>query len=245
MSWGEQVFRYCERGQDVGLFAEPLNVASNLAFLVVAGIAARRLRHARAREAAGKQSMPPETLALASMIALVALIGLGSLVFHVTATRWAQIADVAPITAFMVLYLAFALRALLCLRWPWVALGTAAFAAALGLAVAACSPSEGDMRLACLNGGAAYVPALLALAGVGGVLGMRGHAAGPRLLSAAAVFLVSLVMRTADLALCPATGLVFARPPGLHFLWHILNAVALHLLLEAAAAPDERKITLR
>jgi hypothetical protein len=42
------------------------------------------------------------------------------------------------------------------------------------------------------------------------------------------VFAISLAFRTADSALCPAF------PLGIHFIWHVLNAVVLYLLLHTA-----------
>ena len=47
---------------------------------------------------------------------------------------------------------------------------------------------------------------------------------------AALLFAISLGLRTADLALCPAF------PLGTHFAWHILNAVVLYVLLRTAMA---------
>ena len=46
--------------------------------------------------------------------------------------------------------------------------------------------------------------------------------------NAAVVFAISLAFRTADIALCPAF------PLGIHFIWHILNAVVLYVLLRTA-----------
>jgi hypothetical protein len=80
------------------------------------------------------------------------------------------------------------------------------------------------------------VPPLLVLAGVGGLLRLRGHPAGARLLMAGAVFLAALAFRTADMFLCAATGLLWSRPAGLHFVWHLLVAATVHLLLTAAIA---------
>lgn len=244
MSWSEQVFRYCERGLDTGFLAEPLNALTSLAFLVVAGVAAHRLLRNRAvastlllaGSAAGSAGDRTTGTLLALMVTLVAAIGLGSFLFHVTATRWAQIADVAPITVFMLVYLALALREFLELRWSSVALGVTAFAFLLYLSARFCPPSRvvGALGETCLNGSVRYIPALVALVGVGWLLQARAHPAAPRILTAAAVFLVALLLRTLDLALCSKPALFWTRPLGLHFLWHLLNAATLYLLLGAA-----------
>lgn len=241
MSWSEQVFRYCERGLDTGFLAEPLNALSSLAFLIVASFAAQRMQRNRAtasalRRAPGSFGNRSTATLLALMIALAVLIGLGSFLFHLTATHWAQIADVAPITMFMLVYLALALHAFVGLRWPAVALGVAAFACLLYLAARICQLSEATRALGetCLNGSARYVPALLVLVSLGWLLHTRAHPAAPRILAAASVFLVALALRTLDPTLCSKAGIVWARPFGLHFLWHLLNAATLHLLLVAA-----------
>ncbi len=227
MHWSEQVLRYCERGQETGLLAEPLNAASNIAFLVAALAAART--HAAQPARAGDATVAVVRL----LIALVALIGLGSLVFHMLATRWAQLADVVPIAAFMLLYLAFALRVLLGCGWTGVALGLGAFVLALAIALAVCAPGEASLSPLCLNGTLGYAPALLALAGVGMALRTRRHPAAGAMLTAAGVLAVAMAMRSADMAACAATELA-GHPRGLHVLWHLLNAAALYLLMKAA-----------
>jgi len=57
----------------------------------------------------------------------------------------------------------------------------------------------------CLNGSIAYVPALAAMIVIGGYLRVRGHPAAFGILSAGAVFAVSLTLRTLDPALCNET----------------------------------------
>jgi hypothetical protein len=248
MSWGEQIFRYCERGHDPGLLAEPLNVLSNLAFLAAAIVAARQLRAphslcATSRSGSESGRTVDATCAAAwVMILLVALIGVGSFLFHVTATRWARLADVIPITAFMLVYLAFALRVLLEQSWAAVGIGLGAFVLALAAASNLC-PADDPSVPGCLNGTMAYAPALLALAGVGAVLRRRGHADAGALLAAAGIFLISMAMRSADVDLCEATRIA-GHATGLHVLWHLFNAAALYLLLRVPIGEVHRRIAL-
>lgn len=233
MGWTDQVFRYCERGSDPQLWAEPANALSNVAFLIVAGIAAVRMAQPRPPGV-----MPSDRLALIlvpSLIALVALIGVGSFLFHLTATRWARLADVLPIAAFMLLYLAFALRCFVGLSVSKVVLGIAAFVAAFLAVTAFCPPGES----VCLNGTVGYAPALAALMAIGAVLHWRSHPAAGGLLIAATVLLLSMVMRTIDLDACSALSIA-GRPVGSHFLWHLLNALVLHRLLTAAVNAARR-----
>jgi hypothetical protein len=85
----------------------------------------------------------------------------------------------------------------------------------------------------CLNGSLVYLPALLAMAIVGGLLADRKHPAAPFILWAALIFAISVTFRSLDLALCDAYQ-IQGRKIGTHFAWHLLNGLALFLLLRAS-----------
>jgi len=228
MNWGAKIFRYCERGADPGLWAEPANAVSNAAFIIAAIAAAIVLVRARR----GDLALPEWFLTT-----VLVVIGIGSFLFHTFATRWSAIADVAPIGVFMFAYLAYALRRLLRAPWVIVAMGLALFAAAMHYAGEIdCRPALLSVTAAargpCLNGTVGYVPAFLAMIVIGAMMALRGRAGAWHLLLAASVFFVSMVFRTVDFEVCALTrvgGHVF----GTHFLWHILNATTLFLLLLA------------
>lgn len=185
---------YCER-LGPGLLAEPLNAFTNLAFLLAALHAWR-----------GADGRPDARL----LAALVAVIGLGSGLFHTLATHAAQWCDVLPIGVFQLSFLWLylhrvrGLAATLCAAWLTL----------FGVALAAAAPLTTP-----LNGSLAYAPALLALTALG-VSHLR-RLRDPSLLLAAALFLVSLTARSVDLAFCGRW------PAGTHFLWHLLNALLL------------------
>jgi hypothetical protein len=46
---------------------------------------------------------------------------------------------------------------------------------------------------------------------------------------------VSLALRTADFAVCDAF------PPGTHFIWHVLNATVLYVLLRTAIGETRKE----
>lgn len=214
-----KIFAYCERGSDPAFWAEPLNALTNCAFIIAALIALWLWGRSSDRRG----------IAELLLILLVFVIGVGSFLFHTYATRWAVIADTAPIGIFMVAYLAYALRRYL--RWHWLAViaGLAVFFVALWQArTIRCDGG------ACLNGSVGYLPAFAALILIGGALLVRGHPAGRYVFGAGIVFAVSLTFRTLDRILCPQTTLIAGAPLGTHFMWHILNAVLLYLLLHAA-----------
>ena len=221
----EKIFAYCERGTDPAFWAEPLNAISNAAFLIAA-IAAlmewNRGRHdLRGNDLGGGVEL--------SLIALVAVIGIGSFLFHTFATRWAAVADVLPITLFMFAYLGYALPRFLGLSWIATIVGLAAFFAAISMAESTtCGGSP------CLNGSVGYVPALAALGVIGAWLAYIAHPASRPILTGTALFAVSLAFRTLDRSICPATALFGGREFGTHFIWHVCNAALLYLLLRAA-----------
>lgn len=238
MSLGEQVFRYCERGQDASLWAEPFNATSNLAILGVAAAAALRWRRDMAR-APGATARAEDRSGIGLLIALTACVGLGSLLFHTFATRWARLADVIPIGLFMLGYLAFALRRYL--GWSrartLVALGVFLGLTALAASVSCPRGLAGITTYArepCLKGTMGYAPALAALLLTGATLRSR-HPAGRALLLAAGLFLMAMLLRWMDMRACPWT-VVLGQPRGTHALWHLLNAATLHVLLGAALA---------
>src|SRR3954452_2771936 len=232
-AWSDPVDLYCER-LDASFWAEPLNAVSNAAFLIAAGAALLRWRHAGASD-----------LPVLLLIVVVAVVGIGSFLFHTLANRWSELADVLPIAVFIYGYFLLAMRRFLGLGAP----------AAIALTLLFAGFSFGFVRLWLLafgprgveitNGSVGYFPAALALLGVGGLLVAAGRSAdgagapavatfgaraqaGRSLLRAALLFVVSLLFRSVDLALCGSW------PLGTHFVWHVLNAALLFRLVDAA-----------
>lgn len=237
MNGFEQVFNYCERGTDPSFWAEPVNAWTNAGFLVAAMAAAMKLART---QRAGPEAPAGDIAVLGGMIALVIAIGTGSFLFHTFATRWALVADVAPITVFTLAYLVYALKRFLGWGWPAVGLAVPAFLLAGSLASGVTcptwtGPASVDATTAhavgapCLNGSLGYLPALIALWGTALAARHLGLGSWKTLFVAAGVLSVSLGFRTVDLAAC---GALLAR--GTHGAWHLLNAGALYLLLSAA-----------
>ncbi len=216
-----KIFAYCERGNDPTFWAEPINAITNAAFLLAA-LAAWMLWRSERGLGAG--------LAELILLLIVAVIGIGSFLFHTYAEGWAALADTIPIGIFMVGYLGYALRRYL--GWGVVATLAALVVFFASLAASSMVRCNGGP---CLNGSVAYFPAFAVLIVIGVFLSLRGHRAGAYLTAAGLVFAASLTFRTIDQILCAQTsGLIGEDPLGTHFLWHILNATLLYLLLRAA-----------
>jgi len=201
---------YCER-TTASLFAEPLNAVSNLAFIVAGWLTWREFQRGPSRD---------DTL-ITWLIVLMPIVGIGSLTFHTFGTQWASWADVIPILIFMLLYLWLAMRRFL--LWPMGVSAVALLVFLLStLALERMAPAT------FLAGGAMYLPTIAACLVI--VLAPIDADRQVRRIIAVAVaqFLVGFTFSSLDEPLCATL------PIGLHYFWHLSNAVVLYLLVYAA-----------
>lgn len=214
MDWLLAVDIYCER-TSLAFWAEPINALSNLAFPIAALWAAV--------EAKRRQIATPVIWVL---ITMAALIGFGSFLFHTFANVWSELADTLPIWSFVALFVFTAIHRIGGVKpgkLAAIALGMAALVTVMFLAT-----GEGQTSTAPdpLNGSGQYAPAVIALLVFAVLSYRRRHPMWHWISATAAVFLLSLTARTFDMALCPSL------PIGTHFIWHILNALMIGLLLQ-------------
>ena len=203
---------YCER-TGPGLWNEPLNALTNVAF-IIAGLIALRLWRAQ----------PGLTFRngwdLLLLIALLFAIGIGSALWHTFATGWASAADTFPILLFISVYLlSFLARLAGC-----GVTGTVGWFALFQLANRGV---KGQFPPDFLNGSVFYLPTWATLLIMSGLLTTRRHPAARDFALATGVFTLSLLLRTVDESVCSAL------PSGTHFLWHVLNSIVLYMLLAA------------
>jgi hypothetical protein len=213
-SWPDMcraVDHYCER-TSAAFDAEPVNAVTNFAFPI--GAAILWLRY-------GKRSMMAGRGLIITLILAMAIVGFGSLLFHVVGTRWAEWGDVIPILGFILLYLWFVLTYL-------VGLPAILKIAILAIFFIATVYLEAGVPGDVLWGGALFIPTILVFITIGVVLKRRGHPAGSAMLAAMAVFFCAYFFRSLDHAICDAF------PLGTHFMWHLLNATLLFLLIRLA-----------
>jgi len=211
--WFSPIDNYCER-LDASLFSEPLNAISNGAFLIAAFVLFMRYR------AVGRRDF--EVLAL---IALVAVVGLGSLAFHTFANGLSMMADVMPTAVLVVTYIWVAFRRLLLWR------GRSALGAIALFFVAAFIVGMVPQAYA-FNGSIAYLPCFGVLLFLWAQLAAKQHVEAITLKKAVLVFMASLTFRSVDMQWCA----VF--PLGTHFLWHCFNGILLTLLVRAVLRKD-------
>jgi hypothetical protein len=199
MRWTEVIDGYCER-LGPGLWAEPLNAVTNAAFLIAAMVVWRRTT-----------GFPVARL----LAAILAVIGLGSFAFHTFATRWAALADVAPIGLFILVYIYAANRHVW--GWPFWAAGLGAVVFVPYAMVV--TPLFARLPFFAISSFYWSVPLLIAAYAL--MLRRRLPDVARGLGQGAAILTASLVARSLDEPLC------VALPLGTHFLWHVLNALML------------------
>lgn len=200
MNWSDVVDGYCER-TDASYWSEPVNALTNLSFVVAAALTWRLAR--------ANADRPGQLLAVAA-----GLIGLGSYLFHTHATRWALQADVWPIRVFVLLFVGLAAVRFLGTR-RWVGVAAAAGFALVTAAVIAAADAAGTT----FNGSIGYATVPVAMALMAALVVRRDRSTALGLLLGAAIFVVSLALRTVDRELCGTL------PIGTHFGWHVLNGV--------------------
>ena len=206
MDWFDPVNGYCER-LGPGLWSEPLNAVTNLAFLLAAALMWPRVR-----------GIPYGRALCAVLIA----IGLGSGLFHTVAERWAGLADVLPILGFILLYLWAVNRGVWHLGRAAAGVGVALFFPwAAGAAVL-----FGHL-IPALGSSAGYAPVALLILLYAAALARRAPAFAANMALGALILSLSIAARAVDLPLCSRW------PTGTHFLWHLLNALMLGWMIEA------------
>ncbi len=214
MNWNEAIDAYCERtGPEY--WSEPVNAVTNLAFILAAAVMWRRCQG-------------PGMAMGRAMCAVLAVIGIGSWLFHTHATAWASTADVLPILGFILLYVFAASRDFLGLK-PWLAgLATAAFIPYAALTVPLWQKVPG------LGSSAGYAPVPVLILLFAFLMRHRDPATARSLALGAGILIVSLTFRTLDEPICAAL------PLGTHFLWHILNGLMLGWMIEVWRRPQVR-----
>lgn len=196
MDWLASVDAYCER-LGPGYWAEPVNALTNAAFVLAAMLVwpyARGLGRA--------------------MCVLLAVIGVGSWLFHTHANRLTGVMDTTPILAFILLYVFAASRDLLGLRGWMAGLAVLGFFPFSALLV----PVFRDLGMGSSSG---YAPVPVLILIYAALLWRRRPGVARGLAVGAGILCLSLAARMADMPICGRF------PLGTHFLWHILNAVML------------------
>jgi hypothetical protein len=203
---------YCER-TDASLWSEPVNALTNL---LIFGAGFFGLAQVRSRKTGGYAEV---------LCWWVVVIGLGSLLFHTTALELTKWADIIPIATFTLAMAIFCLRRFSGLGWP----KTVAYFIAYFIAISIVTYLIPSWLSEASNGTTAYLPALAGFAFFGVVALAYRSPAGWYCIACAAILLVAFFFRAVDQDVCGWF------PLGTHFLWHILIALMLGVILVAVA----------
>lgn len=205
---------YLERHSD-GLFAEPFNALSNIAFFVAAYLLYRVASRDPEDQRWECRVLPP----------LLAAIGAGSLLFHTARNGYTFLCDVVPIGAFIVLAMFSLVRGLIKNN----GLRTA-FLLTFAL-IQTMTPR------AALNGSAPYIVTLaILLTLIPAAIYKCGRKAMPLILLSFSLA-AAIIFRAIDLAASP----VF--PMGTHWLWHIFATISAYLAAKFVIQETNSRLT--
>jgi hypothetical protein len=214
MNWLKPIDIYCER-LDASFWAEPINVLSNIAFLIAAILAWRLYQKTRSKKT------PKE---VPFLIAMLGIIGVGSFFFHSFANTWSLLADVLPILFFQILALWIFLK-------RFLNYSSAICAALILLFVVLSQGLSTYVPQAFLNGSAGYLPSLAGQWLIAYGLRHTHKKASQKMWQAGGIFIASLTFRSMDMAMCESVAI------GTHFMWHVLNALMLYTVISATLRP--------
>lgn len=207
----DYVDNYCER-LTPGLWAEPINALTNVAFVIAGLVLLRILAKAPARAPVSVWLLPITTT----------VVGLCSLAFHTFATGFTGMLDSLSIVAFILIAAVVTVHQVWDVPWRWAWLAAPGYLAFAAVFTAVLS----SLGVPSVLGG--YLGAAAGLVGFGVAIRVAAPTElkhlGTQLLWTAALFGVSLTLRTLDGPVCDVV------PIGTHFLWHCLNATVLFLV---------------
>ncbi len=204
---------YCER-LDVTLLSEPLNLCSNIGFIVAAWMVQR-----------DSQTLPPaQRASIKRLYGLIYCIGIGSSLFHSFANLVTMALDVLPISLYIIYFLG---------HWNTTLMGYSPkkSASILGLWLLLTLVLSFGLKSLPLAGSQTYLSVALFLpwmayqqkAIFSASSTYKSFEYPQDLTLASIIFIASLLFRTIDPFICPLWQY------GTHFLWHLLNSILLFL----------------
>ena len=195
---------YCER-LDIGIWAEPINAVTNIAFILAAIIMWLRC----------KNLVEGKILSF-----LLFSIGCGSFLFHTYAQTWAALLDVTAILIFILTYIFVANRRFLVWSKMVSLIGVILFFPYQLLLVSILS------NIQFFGSSVQYIPVAILIFIYSGLLRESEPNLSRGLFIGAAILCLSIISRTVDEPLCSILSV------GTHFVWHILNAIMLSWMIE-------------
>ena len=195
---------YCER-LDIGIWAEPINAVTNVAFILAAIIMWLRC----------KNLVEGKILSF-----LLFSIGCGSFLFHTYAQTWAALLDVTPILIFILTYIFVANLKFLAWSKMVSLIGVILFFPYQLLLAGILS------NIQFFSSSVQYIPVAILIFIYSGLLRKSEPNLSRGLFIGASILCLSIIFRTIDEPFCSTLSV------GTHFVWHILNAIMLSWMIE-------------
>lgn len=207
MNLTQNIDIYCERLVP-GILAEPINFITNIAFFLSFILLFRQYK----KRTFGDKATAKYSLIL---IYLVLLMGIGSFIFHLYGTVWAAITDTLPIMIFIILYLYLSIRFYLNQS---IIIATLSLLAFLFF--------NFFLSYIGIEEISSYLMALFSMLIISILAYLRKeYDISMGLLISSLIFIVSLSFRQIDALSCSYLSI------GTHWVWHILNAILLYVLV--------------
>ena len=209
---------YCESG--IGIFStQPINTISNIALLIAAYFAYRLVMIKEVKD---------RTVKILPFV--IAITGIGSMLWHGMPHSLTNFADTLPLSTFVLISLFLFLEKLLekrVLVWK------------IFLAFILVETPFMFHLLPSINGFLPY--SIVLIFGAFLVYGLikKSKALTPDLVIIISLFATALIFRTLDLIICP----IFSV--GTHFIWHILNALVLYLVVRVLVLLNLKTISIK
>ena len=195
---------YCER-LDIGIWAEPINAVTNVAFILVAIFMWLRC----------KNLLEGRILSF-----LLCSIGCGSFLFHTFAQTWAAILDVTAILIFILTYIFVANLRFLAWSKMVSLIGVILFFPYQLILTSILS------NIQFFGSSVQYIPVAILIFIYSGLLRKSEPNLSRGLFIGVSILCLSIIFRTIDKPFCSTLSV------GTHFVWHILNAIMLSWMIE-------------
>ena len=200
----------CERTEP-GIWAEPLNVSSSFSFFIAAIMLLRFYLN-------NKEITSKWILDIHILTGTLILIGAASVVFHMAPSYYTELADIIFIVLFINVYFFSVMVRIAGVQGASLFVVYMAFLGSTHILV--------DQFPNAMNDSIGYLSTMFTLIFIAFYLNIRRRPAARAFLIAAMIGVLSLFFRVIDNEICGSFKY------GTHFIWHILNAVLIYILLK-------------
>ena len=202
---------YCERAYDSSFWAEPINLTTNLAFIIAGILIIKNL--------VSGQQFNFKKLDIIFLSLVLISIGLGSGAYHSMPNKTTLLMDAIPIAIFIHFYIPCFYSRVMGLQ-IWQSIIILFLFIGFSYFITTSFPPDA------LNGSVGYIPAYFMLIVMYLLMLIFKKQYAKYLLGAIIIWTLSIAARTFDVKACEIT-----FNAGTHFIWHMLNAVVLYRCL--------------